>query len=162
VDQVAVLHPDALVVLCLLVELDVFELLLELEGVTHLVEKEGNHDVAPARVRIEALSFRSLNTCVELVTVWQGSCKIAADKSSEIQPWVHPAFVGLFVEGSVIREVIFVVNSVDCSVDAVRAVRVPVVQLETNQERVKFQVAVRLGVRNLERHIVIVRCGVLF
>jgi hypothetical protein len=72
VDQVSVLHPDALVVLGLFVKLDVFELLLELKGVTHLIEQEGNHDVTPPVVRIKALSFGSYNASVELITVWNG------------------------------------------------------------------------------------------
>ena len=46
--QISVLHPDTLEILGFFVKLDVFELLLKFEGITHLVEKEGNHNVTPS------------------------------------------------------------------------------------------------------------------
>lgn len=68
-NQVTVFHVNALVVLRFLVQLDILELLLEFKSVTHLVEEESNHDVTPALVRLESLSFGCFNTGVELVTV---------------------------------------------------------------------------------------------
>jgi len=111
VDQVTVLHPNTLVVLSFLVQSNIGELLLEFESVTHLIKQESNHDVAPSTVRLEALCFSSFYASVELVTVRQGGREVGADEPSKVEPWVDPTFISLFIEGSVVSEIIFVINS---------------------------------------------------
>jgi hypothetical protein len=59
---------------------------------------------------------------------------VTSNKSSKIQPWFNPGLASVFVQSSVIGKIVFVVNSVHKIVDAVGAVRVPVVELQTDQE----------------------------
>lgn len=111
--EIAVLHPHALVVLGFLVELDVFEFGLESKSITHLVEEEGNHDVAQAVVRLEARLLGSYNTGVELVTVGQRGREVATQQASEIEPGFDLALAFRLVQSPIVTEVVFVVNGVN-------------------------------------------------
>ena len=66
-NQIPVLQVNTLVILRFLIELDVLELLLELESITHLIKQKGNHDFTEASVRLKPLSLYPDLARVELV-----------------------------------------------------------------------------------------------
>lgn len=89
-DKVTVLHPDALVVLGLLVQSDVCELLLEFECISHLVKQEGDHNIAPATVGQEALLLCIPYIDSELVAVRQSASEVSSERTREVEQRVDP------------------------------------------------------------------------
>jgi hypothetical protein len=68
-----------------LVKLDVGKFLLESEGITHLIEKESNHDIAPAFERIVTLFFGHFNRVIKFITKWETISEVASDCPCEVE-----------------------------------------------------------------------------
>ena len=152
VDQIAVLLPDTSEVLAVSLVLDPLELGLEVQSVTHLVEQEGEEEVAPARLEgHEAGQFELVHSVGEGVAAGKRVSDGAEDSSrcvevgqehGVVQPLIHL----LPVHSHVVIEVSSSINRVHKVIDAqVCVLSVRVCKFHSDEERVHLEVVLGGG-----------------
>ena len=101
--------------------MDAGEFGLEIESVTHLVEKESEEEVAPVVVKLsETFNFNLGSVLVELVTVGEGRGNWTANHARNIQVRLPIVVVrAIFHPETVLCYIILEVDSVVCCVNKV-------------------------------------------
>ena len=142
--QVAVLQPDTLIVLLFLVDSNIFELLLEIQGISHLVKQKRQKEIIPTFIEpfpplllSRPHRFVKHEALRRDITARTGHC------SSKIQQRVEPVFFGVLShECAVVFVVGTVIQREDDCVEARVRVLVPVVEFEAHEKCVHIQVTV--------------------
>ena len=163
VDQIAVLLPDTSEVLAVSLVLDPLELGLEVQSVTHLVEQEGEEEVAPARLEgHEAGQFELVHGVGEGIAAGERVSDGAEDSSCCVEVRqehgiVHPLLHLIPVFCHVVIEVGSGINRVHKVIDAqVCVLSVRVREFHSDEERVHLEVVLGLGEGFLIHHKVLV------
>jgi len=168
VDQVTILLPDTSVVLPVTLVLDPFKLRLEVESIAHLIEQEGEEEIAPIAVEgHESGVFIRIDIISEVVTAGQRVCDRSEDGARGVQVGkekrlVNALFHLLIVQGSVVRIVGPAIDCIDTIIDAEVCVdAVCVGEFHTNDERVHLE-EVLSGGEGLLGHPVVVLVGLAY
>ena len=163
VDQIAVLLPDTSEVLAVSLVLDPLELRLEVQSVTHLIEQEGEEEVAPARLEgHEAGQFELVHGVGEGIAAGERVSNGAEDSSCCVEVRqehgiVHPLLHLIPVLCHVVIEVGSGINRVHKVIDAqVCVLSVRVREFHSDEERVHLEVVLGLGEGFLIHHKVLV------
>ena len=150
VDQITILLPHASEVLSVTLVLNPLKLRLEVQSVAHLIEKEGEEEVAPARLEShEARILVLVDIVDEGVAARQRVSDWSEDRACEVQVWQEQGVVQLALHlltmhRDVVVEVSTSVYRVDKIIDAkVRVLAVSVSQLHANDERVELEEVLR-------------------
>ena len=136
--------PHAIEVLLFLQVFNTCELGLEIECVTHLVEQEGQEEVADAVVESqEASVLDCVETLDEAIAIWERVSDGTTDDLRRIKVYFEVARLGAcchvdFVDGQVVRIVGLAVKSIDDIADAQVAVVVGFLKFHTNDEGVEL------------------------
>ena len=130
--------------------LNPLKLRLEVQSVAHLIEKEGEEEVAPARLEShEARILVLVDIVDEGVAAWQRVSDWSEDRACEVQVWQEQGVVQLALhlftmQRDVVVEVGTSVYRVDKIIDAkVRVLAVCVSQLHADDERVELEEVLR-------------------
>jgi hypothetical protein len=140
----------------LLVQLNVGDDLLEVQSVSHLVEKKGKEKVAPVRAERDPASLlHSVNTFAKPVTIRHGFAYVATDEPRDVQERVEPCLVvpsgWVLMKRYVIPEVINVVHEESQIASALIREEIPVRKLKAEEKCVDVVVPIS-GREGLQQH----------
>lgn len=151
---------QAVIVLRLLCESDVGELFLEIQSVSHLIEKEGKEEITPVLFKSEPPFFLTVNnTTSKLVALWNNGRKIAANKTSDVQEGMEPVLFRLSIgpQCLVVLVVHYIVKHKNNRVETLLCIVIELVELQTKEECIQIIVGISRGERVLQFDVAVIR-----
>ena len=139
--------PDTHVILFGFVLRNTCEFRLEVQGITHLIEQEGQEEITPVRIKFEpASTFNSDNIFTPLPALWENVSHRTSNETSDIQEQVELVFATSFFinVGPIVKIVVDVVDSTNNGIHAFISLLVSLGEFGTDQECVHILILICL------------------
>ena len=139
--------PDTHVILFGFVLRNTCEFRLEVQGIAHLIEKEGQEEITPVGIKFKpASTFNSDNVFSPLPTLWENVSHWTSNETSDIQEQVELVFSTSFFiyVGPVVKIVVDVVDCTNNGIHAFVSLLVSLGEFGTDQECVHILILICL------------------